>query len=195
MNKLKNLWIVTVVSGITLSSCYKEGPKISFRAKRDRLANEWIVTEYKVGDNVSDSRKSEFYVGDSIALVFNIARAGYYGMDMQFTQEYSDKNDGRLLNLSSNMYTKHYIELKGELVKNVPFYNAVGNGGRWSFDDKFRKMVMGDLGNRDLSNTDDSQLTFADILMLKNKMLKLKLQINGEDHTITFEPLNDETVK
>jgi hypothetical protein len=195
MKRLKNLMALFALSAIVLTSCYKEGPKISFRAKRDRIANEWVVTDYSVGGKAAPNMKDSFYIGDSLTLVFNMARGGYYNLDLQFTKEYSEKNGGRLFNLSSNFYTKEIIILKGNLANNNAFNKKIGSSGRWSFTDKFKKIEMGNLGNGDLSKADDKQTTIAEILMLKNKKMKLQMDIDGESHTITFEPLNDEIVK
>lgn len=195
MKRLKNLMALFALSAIVLTSCYKEGPKISFRAKRDRIANEWIVTDYSVDGNSAANLKDSFYVGDSLTLVFSMARAGYYNMDLQFTKEYSEKNGGKLFNLGANFNSKEILDVKGRLAKNNLFNKKIGSSGKWSFTDKFRKLEMGNLGNGDLSKADDTQTTIVDILMLKNKKLKLELDIDGQKHTITFEPLNDEVVK
>lgn len=194
MKKLNNLWIIVAAVMIALSSCYKEGPAISLRAKRDRLANEWICTEYTVDGQAADSLKKSFYVGDSLTLVLNISRSNAYNMDMQYTKEYSEKNNNALLNLKTNFTNKHYIVLKGNLVDNNILHQNIGNGGKWSFMDKFRKVEFSNpMG--DLSKADGQKLFTAEVLMLKNKNIKLQYDINGKSHNITFEPLNKEIIK
>ena len=47
----------------------------------------------------------------------------------------------------------------------------------------------------DLSKADGQKLFTAEVLMLKNKNIKLQYDINGKSHNITFEPLNKEIVK
>lgn len=194
MKKLNNLWIIVAAVTIALSSCYKEGPAISLRAKRDRLANEWICTDYTVDGQASDTLKKSFYVGDSLTLVLNITRSNAYGMNMQYTKEYSEKNNNKLLNLKTNFTNAHYIDIMGHLTEDNVLYQNIGNGGKWSFMDKFRKVEFSNpMG--DLSKADGQKLFTADVLMLKNKNIKFQYDLNGKSHTITFEPLNKEIIK
>lgn len=194
MKKLKNLWIIVAGVIIALSSCYKEGPKISFNTKRDRLANEWICVGYTVDGTDNDSLKKSFYVSDSLTLVFNITRNNSYGMNMQYTKEYSEKHNNALYNQKANFTTKHYIDIMGDLTENNVLYQQISNGGKWSFIDKFRKVQFSNpMG--DLSVADGQKLFTADVVMLKNKNLKLKYDLNGKSHTLTLEPLNKEIIK
>lgn len=194
MKKLNNLWIIVAAVTIALSSCYKEGPAISLRAKRDRLANEWICTDYTVDGQASDTLKKSFYVGDSLTLVLNITRSNAYGMNMQYTKEYSEKNNNALLNLKTNFTNAHYIDIMGHLTEDNVLYQNIGNGGKWSFMDKFRQVQFsGPMG--DLSKAEGQKLLTADVLMLKNKSIKLQYDLNGKSHAITFEPLNKEIIK
>ncbi len=194
MKKLNNLWIIVAAVTIALSSCYKEGPAISLRAKRDRLANEWICTDYTVDGQASDTLKKSFYVGDSLTLVLNITRSNAYGMNMQYTKEYSEKNNNALLNLKTNFTNAHYIDIMGHLTEDNVLYQNIGNGGKWSFMDKFRQVQFsGPMG--DLSKAEGQKLLTADVLMLKNKNIKLQYDLNGKSHAITFEPLNKEIIK
>ncbi|MFM6983258.1 MAG: hypothetical protein ACKOXF_03935 [Chitinophagaceae bacterium] len=194
MKKLNNLWIIVAAVTIALSSCYKEGPAISLRAKRDRLANEWICTDYTVDGQASDTLKKSFYVGDSLTLVLNITRSNAYGMNMQYTKEYSERNNNKLLNLKTNFTNAHYIDIMGHLTEDNVLYQNIGNGGKWSFMDKFRKVEFSNpMG--DLSKADGQKLFTADVLMLKNKNIKFQYDLNGKSHTITFEPLNKEIIK
>ena len=195
MKNLKNLWIVAAAVVIGLTSCYKESPVISFNTKRDRLANEWIVTEYQIDGQSDDAVKKSFYIGDSIALVLNITRNSSYGMNMQYTKEYSDNNGGKLINLKTNFTNRHYIDLMTNLSQNNVLYQNIGFGGKWTFMDKFRKVEFGNNGMGDLSKPVDSTLFVADIVMLKNKNLKLKYKVGDKTHTVAFEPLNKEIVK
>ena len=195
MKRLNNLLIIAVTLTVALSACYEEGPKISFRAKRDRLANEWVCTDYTIDGNTSDSSKKSFYIGDSITFVFSIMRNNKYALNMAYTKEYSEKNNNKLFNLKSNMNSKHLMDLVANLSENNLLFQKIDFGGEWSFADKFRKVSFGHLGNRDLSYADEKQIFTADVVMLKNKNLKLSFKHNDKEHMITFEPRNPEIIK
>ncbi len=195
MKRLNILWIFVAAFSVVLTSCYKEGPKISFKTKRDRLANEWVVTDYQIDGQTSDSTLKSFYVADTIALVLNIARNNIYGMNMQYTKAYSEKNNNKLLNLSANFNTSHYIDIMGNLTKNNILYRNMGNGGKWSFMDKFRRVDFSSNDMGDLSLAEGQKNMEGKVLMLKNDKLKIEFTINDKPHTVTFEPLNPEIVK
>ncbi|MBL7836947.1 MAG: hypothetical protein JNM67_05495 [Bacteroidetes bacterium] len=195
MKRLNILWIFVAAFSVVLTSCYKEGPKISFKTKRDRLANEWVVTDYQIDGQTSDSTLKSFYVADTIALVLNIARNNIYGMNMQYTKAYSEKNNNKLLNLSANFNTSHYIDIMGNLTKNNILYRNMGNGGKWSFMDKFRRVDFSSNDMGDLSLAEGQKNMEGKVLMLKNDKLKIEFTINDKPHTVTFEPLNPEVVK
>lgn len=195
MKRLNNLWIFFAAVTIALTSCYKEGPKISFNTKRDRLANEWVVTDYQIDGQTSDTGKQSFYVGDSLTLVLNISRNNSYGMNMQYTKSYSDNNGGKLLNLKTNFTNKHYIDIMAKLTENNLLYVNIGNGGKWSWDDKFRQVEFSSNDMGDLSVAEGQSNIPFKILMLKNKKLKGEFTLGGKQHTMTFEPRNPEVVK
>lgn len=50
-----NVIIALVLVSLTLMYCkkYNEGPRVSFRSKKERLANEWILSERYVADTVN----------------------------------------------------------------------------------------------------------------------------------------------
>lgn len=56
---MKNLYISTIISSLILSftSCkkYEEGPTLSFRSKKERVANTWIISKaIEDGEDVTD---------------------------------------------------------------------------------------------------------------------------------------------
>ena len=51
MKKFNLVLTVLFLTSIALTSCkYEEGPGISLISKRDRLANEWSVVNYKINN-------------------------------------------------------------------------------------------------------------------------------------------------
>lgn len=174
---------------LVLSACkYDEGPGISFITKRDRLANEWAVTGYKVNGTDNDALKNSFSHGDSIQLVLNISRGGNYGFNLQYTKSYQEKTTWRKLMLS-NYAT--YINEKDWTYTDNSLFSIIGSNGFWSFADKHNVV---NFGYHDLSHSANEFKPLAcKIIMLKNKMLKLEYEAQNKDkHLITFEPINGE---
>lgn len=194
MKNFNNLWMIVIVVVVALSSCYEEGPSISFRSKRDRLANEWICTDYTVDGQAADAEKNSFYVGDSLTLVLSLTRTNAYSMNMQYTKSYSESHNNALLNLKSTLTSRHYNDIMAILQANNPLCKSIGNSGKWSFMDKFKKIEFSNTMG-DLSVAEGQKLMSADVLMLKNKSIKLKYDVSGKSHTVTFEPRNEEIVK
>jgi hypothetical protein len=195
MKRLNNLWIIVAAVSIALTSCYKEGPKISFNTKRDRLANEWVVTDYQIDGQTSDSSKNSFYSGDTLTLVLNIARGNAYGINMQFTKSYSENNGNKLYNQSASFSDRHYQDIMASFNTNNQLVKSIGTSGKWSWADKFRQVEFSANGMGDMSVAEGQKTFPFKILMLKNKNLKLECSIGGKTHTISFEPINPENVK
>ena len=77
MTRLKNLSLVLVSAlAVVFTGCkYDEGPAISLRNKRDRVANEWKISGYQIDGNEDAAAKKSFTsAGDSIELVFKMTR-------------------------------------------------------------------------------------------------------------------------
>ncbi len=189
MKNIKNLLIIAGVFSMVLSACkYDEGPGISFITKRDRVANEWSVTGYKIEGTDDAAMKNSFSHGDSIELVFNVARGGVYGFNLQYTKSYQATTKWRKL-LQSN-YTTYIAENVWNYNQNS-FFQLIGSNGKWTFADNHNEVHF---GANDLShNYTENKPLVCKIIMLKNKMLQLEFLANdSKKHLITFEPINKE---
>lgn len=189
MKNFKKLFFLASIVTLAFTACkYEDGPGISLTSKRDRLSNEWTITDYNVQDNSdasNDTLKKSFINGDSIELVWTIMRTGHYNMNVAYTNSYSEKNGG--VQLPSNQSTI-IAEKKFDYTKNVIF-SKIGSSGKWTFDHRHNKAQFG----RDLSKASDSEVLRCEILELRNKKVKMSFfDAAGKKNTVTLEPKNKE---
>ena len=189
MKNIKNLLIAgVVISAFVLSSCYKEGAKISFRPKRDRVANEWSLVEYEVDGTADAGLKNAWKSGDSMELLFIVTKSPSYGFGLQYTKTYSDAHDGKIFTTNKPEQPSTYQMIQGNMRVNNPFYSKLARGGSWTFVDKFRTIRYGIIGNPDVAYDDASDFLETDIIMLKDKGIKLEwINDDGKRHTMEFE--------
>jgi hypothetical protein len=199
MTRLKNLSLVLVSAlAIVFTGCkYEEGPGISLRTKRDRIANEWKITGYQIdGTEDAAAKKSFISAGDSIEMVFVMTRNYNYAMNMTYVEGYVSPSGDKLLSPSAKD-TRVYQDILRDFANGNMLYKRVKQGGKWAFGDKYKSVNFGANGNGDLAYTvgNDTSIVKSNIIMLKNDNLKLDFQINGKTHLITFEPKNKEIIK
>ena len=188
---MKNIFSLLFVS-ILLMSCgkYEEGPGISLISKRDRLANEWSVINYKINNEDNANALNSFKSGDSLEMIVSIARTGYFSLNPQYTKIYSKANNNKLFTYRKD---DHFYFLAPIYESNIFIKNCSGNG-KWSFTERHDKVVFGNNGNGDLSKASDSEVLICDIIKLKNKELKISFTAkDGSKHLMTMEPRNSET--
>ncbi len=197
MKSIKNLLIAgVVVVAFALTSCYKEGAKISFRSKKDRLANEWSLTEYQVNGQSVDSLKNAWRSGDSMELLFILTKGPSYGFGLQYTKSYSDAHDGKIFTTSKPEMPSTYQAIQNSFRDRVWFNQKLARGGQWTFMDKFRKIRFGIIGNPDVAQNDATDFLEVKILMLKDKDLKFEfVHDDGSTHTMKFEARNPNAIK
>lgn len=199
MTRLKNLSLVLVSAlAIVFTGCkYEEGPGISFRNKRDRVANEWKITGYQIdGTEDAAAKKSFTAVGDSIEMIFVMTRNYNYAMNMSYVDGYVSPSGDKLLAPSAKD-TRVYQDILGAFSVNNLLFKKLKQSGKWAFGDKYKTINFGANGNGDLAYPvgNDTSIVKSNIIMLKNDNLKLDFQINGKTHVITFEPKNKEIIK
>ena len=199
MTRLKNLSLVLVSAfAVVFTGCkYEEGPAISFRNKRDRVANEWKISGYQInGTEDAAAKKSFKSAGDSIELVFKMTRNYNYSMDMSYADGYVSPSGDKLLSPSATDTRAYHDILAGFSVNNLLF-KKLKQSGKWAFEDKYNTINFGANGNGDLAYlmVNDTSVVNSDIIMLKNDNLKLSFQIIGKTHTMTFVPKNKEIIK
>ncbi len=199
MTRLKNLSLLLVSAlAIVFTGCkYDEGPGISFRTKRDRIANEWKITGYQIdGTEDAAAKKSFTSAGDSIEMIFVMTRNYNYAMDMSYVDGYVSPSGDKLLAPSAKD-TRVYQDILGAFSVNNLLFKKLKQSGKWAFGDKYKYVNFGANGNGDLSYPvgNDTSIVKSNIIMLKNDNLKMDFQINGKTHVITFEPKNKEIIK
>jgi hypothetical protein len=189
MKKFNLILTVLFLTSIALTSCkYEEGPGISLISKRDRLANEWSVVNYKINNEDNAAALNSFKSGDSVEHIFSISRSGYFSFGPQYTKAFSKANNNKIMVYNDNLY-----ELFNTLNENTFIKNAATQG-RWSFTERHDKVVFGNNGNGDLSKASDAEVLICDIVQLKNKELKISFTAkDGTKHLMTMEPRNSET--
>jgi hypothetical protein len=183
MKRTTNLFVaITIISAFALSSCYKEGPKISFRTKSTRLVGEWTLVDYEVNGSTDQAKKDAWKsTGDSLVLLFVINETSY-GFNIQYP-----KGSGKILSNKPEQAST-YAAFQNTFKDNVIFSQRLAGGGHWTFTDKFKKVRFGITGNPDVAYDNlEEDAVEADILMLKNDKLKLSFNNKGETHTMTFE--------
>ncbi|MCC7301608.1 MAG: hypothetical protein IT233_03105 [Bacteroidia bacterium] len=133
------IWTLALLmfGSIAIVSCskYEEGPKISLRTRKGRLAGDWKLTEMLV--------------------------------------------NGTAVNLSGSTYELK-IEKDGgyTMIMTVPVLGTLTDVGTWEFGDKKETLIStNSTGDKDTST----------IVMLKNKMLKLKDESGGDVTITTYE--------
>lgn len=201
MKSFKISLILLAVTAIVFSGCkYEEGPGISLRAKRDRFANEWKVTAYEIDGSANDAALKSFRSGgvngDTIEMIFITTRNFQYAMNMAYVDGYVSPSGDKLLSPSATD-DRTYQDILTDFANNNKLFRKLNQSGKWAFGDKYKEVKYGPNGNGDLSYPigQDTSVIKSDIIMLKNKMLKLEFQIDGKPHRITFEPKNKEIIK
>lgn len=198
MKSFKLTLLALAAFTFVFSGCkYEEGPGISFRSKKDRVANEWKVTGYEIDGNEDAAAKNSFRSsGDSIELIFTMTRNYNYSMNMAYVDGYVSPSGDKLLSPNASD-VRDYYDISNAFGTNNKLNKKIGSSGKFSFDDKYRKLRYSANENGDLAYAEggDTAIVTAEIIMLKNKMLKLEFEIDKKKHRITFEPKNPEIIK
>jgi hypothetical protein len=183
MKRSINLFVaITILSAFALSSCYKEGPKISFRTKANRLANQWSLVDYQVNGSTDETLKKAWKSGDTMELLFVITKGDSYGFNIQYT-----KGSGKIFTANKPEQGSVYASIQNTFRDNVIFSQRLARGGKWTFIDKFKKIRFGVIGNPDVAFDENTDILEADLLMLKNDKMKMSFDQGGQTHTMTFE--------
>ncbi|MBC7426849.1 MAG: hypothetical protein H7321_09970 [Bacteroidia bacterium] len=174
----KNILLLVVLIGLVLTGCkYEDGPGISFRSKRDRLANEWEIKDFKINDN--DSALKELS-NDSLMIIWSLTRTGSYNADIVY------KDRSRTIRAD---YSSLY---KNETVLNFyssKFHKRFGSTGNYSFINHHNLVEF----NVDLSEKYDylPRVQRLEIQELRNEKVKLKgTDTKGEKIYIELEAYN-----
>lgn len=208
-----NLFYVFVALMVTLSSCkYEEGVGISLRSKRDRVANEWMVSEYTVTDpqGTTEDQTSKY----------NIVNGVIYSSQSQ-TDSTIESWSYLLIMDRGGFYTLGIVNERGESIdpRRMVEYLGTGSasgktqpntrpdpldihylasGGEWSFISKHSRLqLQHDLAGSNFPGDGPTTATNTpvvfDIIKLSNEELKLRaIDVDGNVHNYTLTPLSEE---
>lgn len=204
--KLSKITTLGIIAATLVTACkYEEGPRISLRSKRDRVANEWKITSLTRGANdsniINSVNDTSTGANNGFKVVLSLYRTGFYSADVvrRYTQDgkemYETQQDGfNGARDNSKQWSRPQFD---QFNKNLPEVIArLGSNGRWTFDKGHYKIQM----KPELSwvNSDTTIITQKNtidwtIVMLKEK----KMMLQGRDskdviHKMTLEPINDE---
>lgn len=75
--------IIIIISSILFTQCkkYPEGPSISFRSKKERLANTWKISAYKINDVDSTTQYTSVYKDYTLTMT----KSGSYSISLYIT--------------------------------------------------------------------------------------------------------------
>jgi hypothetical protein len=189
--KLIKLTSLAIAGVLTFAACkYEEGPKISFRAKRDRVANEWRVKGYTYDGQDAISRLVDPEFG--FELLIDLYRTGAYGVEIVKKEKDQDGN--------VKYITNHTVFDTSQTNKGLGFesccafeYNAYRNNlpshikyimshGHWTFDRGHTKIQV----KPELSY--DAQ----EVMKQKNTIDWMIVMLKEKEWVMILERINDE---
>jgi len=206
MQKVKRLIVPVIAAAVIIISCkYEDGPGISFRSKRDRIANEWIVDQFIYdGKDVTDSVNSR---QDTFSIIFEMTRTGSYSVEwVRYT---IDPNNG-IKYYGTSHETNHNLNNSGPSMwhpKNIGDYGrkmpiplkALGARGYWSFDKKHENIIIGQERSYSTEPTNGNgngfhaNARFWRITKLKEKNIGFKgVDSEGKSWSMQLKNLNTE---
>ncbi len=196
--KFVKLTSLALAGMLTFAGCkYEEGPKISLRAKRDRVANEWRIEKYTYNDSDRTNQIVQVPGGNSqtpFELVLNFYRSGSYGIEVVQKSKNAGGQDVYLTNHFvdfNECCSTDYNNYLGQLPKHI---QDVMSHGTWSFDRGHTKLqVKPDLSY--IASEVQSQKNTIDwgIVMLREKEMKIKgRDANNTEWTLHLKRVNNE---
>ncbi|MEK0421950.1 MAG: hypothetical protein RLZZ161_1801 [Bacteroidota bacterium] len=208
MRKINRFCGAVVLFSFLFTACkYEDGPGISLRSKRDRVANEWIVDEFIYdGKDVTDSVNSR---QDTFSIIFEMTRTGSYSIEwVRYT---IDPNNG-IKYYGTSHATNHNLNNSGPAMwnpKNVGNYGrkmpipfkVLGSRGYWSFDEKHERISIGKESSYSTAPADGNgngtefqkDARFWTITKLKEKNIAFKgVDSTGKSWSVQLKNLNRE---
>jgi hypothetical protein len=201
--KFIKLTTLALAGVLTFAACkYEEGPKISFRAKRDRVANEWRVKSYTYDgqDQLNRVVDPEF----NFELLFNLYRTGAYGIEVVKKETDQDGNVKYITNHTALKDPSNktgigfqfccWPEYQGYLANLPSHIKYVMPGGEWTFDRGHTKIQVKPELSYDNQEVQLQKNTIDwGIVMLREKEMKVKgRDENNIEWVMVFERINDE---
>jgi len=182
MMKLIRYASFALMAGMVFTACkYEEGPGISFRSKRDRIANEWKVEKFIYGgQDVTNTVNDTFF-----STVISMYRTGFYGVNV------IDKNGNtthakKWTGAYSGPYNKYQISRPAPI-------RIMNTGGKWSFDYRHDKIqIFPELSTGADSFNVRGAMNWG-VIMMKEKQLKvIGKDLGSIDWSMDLKPINNE---
>lgn len=191
---------LVIAGALTFAACkYEDGPKISLRAKRDRVANEWRIEKYTYNDSDRTNllvQPDDIFQGDlpPFQIVLNLYRTGAYGVEIVQKKKDADGNELYVTNHTQKFdeccSTEYHSFLDG-LPAHIQY---IMSHGTWSFDKGHTKLqVKPELSY--VASEIQTQRNTIDwgIVMLKEKEMKVKgRDANDIEWTLHLKAINSE---
>jgi hypothetical protein len=219
---MKKILYSIIGLSVLLTACkYEEGPGVSLRSKRDRIANEWKVDAYSyTAKGGSSADRTGWYnvKGDVIYTYFTKpSSVNPSGNELDSTSVVIDYSYVLVLT-RTGAYTQEVIDGNNNSVDPRLRFNfgdqnykanqttspdplgilAESNNGEWAFTAKHSRIQMGiDLGGSNYVAEDTKAgrnvPVIFDIVMLRNDEMKLSaIDADGGKHEYTFKPIKEE---
>lgn len=203
--KIAKLTAVAVAGVLTFAACkYEDGPAISLRSKRDRVANEWKIVKYEFeGKDALEKVNQSFDTTSTktpFMLVINFARTGGYGVEVVKKYKDGNGNEKYITNASesngkgfnaccSTQYNAYLDSLPSHFRYIMP-------NGTWTFDRGHTKIQV----KPELSFDNDKSLVMTQkntidwgITLLKQKEMKVKGRDEmNREWKLHLKPMNSE---
>lgn len=207
MKNIIRISALALASSVAFIACkYEEGPRISLRSKRDRVANEWRIDNLVV-DGVDKTSKVNMTVPDAnygYSIILNMFRTGAYSLNMVKAikdsatgavtyQSNHDGNNSMFLSpgqMWNNLEINTFWDSVPSVVKNL---NGFG-GGKWNFEKGHYKIIISPTPSYDPEQAaTQKDPIFWTIVKLSEKEMKVKgLTTDGKSWNMTLKAINKE---
>lgn len=197
--KFAKLTAIALASVLTFSACkYEEGPRISLRTKRDRVANEWRIEKYeyqhKDSSNVEDRTSMINNPENGFTLILNFARTGGYSVEIVKAEKDDNGNtvyrSNHLLDFNKCCYTE-FVAYRESLPSH---FSYLFPGGKWTFDKGHYKIQVKPELSYDANEVLIQKNTIDwTIVKLAEKEMKVKgRDENDNEWKLHLKRINDE---
>ena len=201
MTKSMRFLSVLVFAAVAISSCkYEHGPNISLRTKRDRVANEWLVSKF-VYDGVD---QTGLVNSDSNGFhsLLKFSRNGSYSVEM--LRVVKDSATGGIKYLTTHTSNNSIFLKPGEMwdvkkkysyLNNLPApFKFLGVSGSWAFEKGHYKIGVSSEKSYESNQiiTEKNPIYWV-ITMLKEKEMHVRgNDQTGKEWTMEMKSINDE---
>lgn len=196
---------IALAGTMAMSACkYEDGPRISLRSKRDRVANEWRIENltYDGQDVTTSVNQTEGQFGNEFSVILSMYRTGSYGLNMVATVVDTVTGGKRYIttHIGNNSIFLKPNEMWNEIAINDYLNNLpkplkeIMNAGTWAFEKGHYKIAINPDRAYDPNEvTTQKNPIFWVITMLKESEMHIRGNDDqGKEFTMKLKRLNDE---